>query len=529
MQRQLKFKYRSEDEEVKEAGLYLDFDEIAKKGSLTKEEGMISKWYGIYGTRLPGNYMARIVVPGGVITAAQGRVIADVSEKYAQGKVSVTTRQSIQLHWLKAAKLADLIRELRKENLSTFHGCGDVTRNVTACPLAETCQYRRINVRSFAKKCAKYLTDARDLDNLPRKFKVNWSGCEADCAQPYINCIGISAVKRQIKDKKTEDHEIGFKVVIGGGMGWKPFVAQELFTFVPEDQIIPLTRAIAIFFRDNGDRYNRSRARLKFVINRLGVEKSRKEILKIMKSENMNTGGLETKAFAKTGPEFPARPLTDNHNLDSRGKGILRIRIPKGEMDFKILKTISAFSELYADQRIYTTNRQNLELHGIEPEKMDTVRKEIEALGVSTDSFFGLKDIVSCVGTTYCPKAVSKTRDLFDALYPIVSRSKYKSIHDQAIINITGCPNSCSPYRIADLGFRGMRIREESGSVEGYEMLIGGTQEDFGRLLGQFKLTDCPKIVEKVLDKFIDLQQNKETLSDCVKRVGVKSFQEVIE
>ncbi len=118
-----------------------------------------------------------VVIPGGVVTSSQARRIVQVAEDYGQGKISITTRQCIQFHWLKAPALADMLRDLAKDNLSCFHGCGDVTRNVVACPLAETCQYKRINVLPYAKETAKALTAMRDLDNLPRKFKINFSGC----------------------------------------------------------------------------------------------------------------------------------------------------------------------------------------------------------------------------------------------------------------------------------------------------------------------------------------------------------------
>ena len=265
MQWKLEKKFVSEDEILKDSGLFLDYDEIARKGAVPGNEKNISKWYGIYTSRQPGNHMARLVIPGGVITSSQARTIAKVSENYAQGKVSVTTRQCFQLHWLKPTALADMIRDLAKDTVSTFHGCGDVNRNVAACPLAETCQYKRLNVRPYAKEVARMLESMRDLDNLPRKFKITFSGCGAGCAQPYINCIGIVATVRKGKSGKDEN---GFKVIIGGGMGWAAFIGEELFSFVPPERITEVCRAIALLFRDYGNRRDRTQARLKFVVYR---------------------------------------------------------------------------------------------------------------------------------------------------------------------------------------------------------------------------------------------------------------------
>ncbi|MDT8389873.1 MAG: nitrite/sulfite reductase [Lentisphaeria bacterium] len=520
MQRKLTFEKVSEDEEIKAAGLTLDFDEIARKGSMSREESAIAKWYGIYGSRQTGNYMARMVVPGGIITSAQARLIAKTAEDFAQGRINITTRQSLQFHWLQLKDLPRVLRQLAEETISCFHGCGDVTRNVAACPLAETCAYRRFNVRPYALESARLLTSSRDLDNLPRKYKVTWSGCPGACAQPYMNCVGMIAVKKATGEE-------GFKVVIGGGMGWKGFVARELFSFVPADKAVVLTRAIALLFRDYGDRFNRAKARLKFVVDRLGVDTCRDIILRYCADEHVDTSGFDTAPVAEAGPAVPENPLTETF-MKHDDEGTVRIMVPKGEMDHVQLFRVAELAEMYGDQRVYTTNRQNLELHGVSENRVDTVKTELAKIGFATEGVYGLPDMVACVGTTYCPKAVATTRELFERLQPLVNAPVFAGIRDFATINITGCPNACSPYRIADIGFRGMRIREETGSVEGYEMLIGGSQTKHGVKLGDFKTTDCVEITGKVLAHFMAVRQDNETLRGCVERVGVEKFKEVI-
>jgi len=516
MQRRLTFQHRSEDEEVKEAGLSLDFDEIAKKGSMSKEEMAIAKWFGIYSSRQPGNHMARVVIPGGVFTSSQARILAKASELYGQGRLNVTTRQAVQLHWLKTPILPDFMRELAKDGLTTFHGCGDVTRNVASCPLAETCRYRRINVRPYARQIAKLLTDSRDLDNLPRKFKVTISGCGAGCAQPFINCVGIVAVARKVNGKE----ETGFEVNIGGGMGWKAFIGQRLFTFVPKGKVAAVSRAVGLLFRDHGDRYDRPKSRLKWVVHRQGIDACRGIVLENLRNEGVDVSDLDWEPFEETGPDYPDRPLTEENPVGTDGRTTVRAIIPKGEMTYLHMKRFAELSEIYADKRVYTTNRQNIEFNGVLPENVDALETEIRTLGFETRGSFGITDIVPCVGTTYCPLAVSKTRDMYDALMTLVRSEKYASIREKVNINITGCPNSCSPFRIADIGLRGMRIRENLGSVEGYEILLGGTHDAFGRKLGEFKAEDCLRVIENVLDTFMEIRQGDETLAQCVRRTG---------
>ena len=519
MQRLLHFKHRSDDEEIKDAGLELDFDDIANKGSMSPEEKNIAKWFGIYSSRQPGNHMARVVIPGGIFTSSQARILAKAAELYAQGKLAVTTRQAIQMHWIKTPNLPDFMRQLDEEDLTTFHGCGDVTRNVAACPLAETCRFRRLNVRPHAKEIAKFMAASRDLDNLPRKFKITLSGCGAGCAQPHINCIGIVGVQR----KNGTGDETGFKVLIGGGMGWKAFVGKELFSFVPPSKIKYVCRAIGLLFRDHGNRRNRSLSRLKFVVHNYGIEKCRDIVLENLQNEGIDTADMETAPFEENGSPSPARPLTEEDPIGTDGRATVRAIVPKGEFDYLTMIRFAELSEIYGDKRLYTTNRQNIEFHGILPENVSALKAEIEKLGYATGGSFGLTDIVPCVGTTYCPLAVSKTRDMYDLLMDVAKQDKYKEIRDKAIINITGCPNSCSPFRIADIGLRGMRLREELGSVEGYEIRIGGTEDQFGKKLGEFKRDDCPAVVAGVLDTFMELREGDETLSECVRRTGFGS------
>jgi len=203
--------------------------------------------------------------------------------------------------------------------------------------------------------------------------------------------------------------------------------------------------------------------------------------------------------------------------------------VPRGEVTHHQFRKVAELAEVYGNQRVYTNNRQNLEIHGVEPSKVLEVKDAVKALGFATEGFFGIRDIVPCVGTTYCPKAVTETRSLHDLLLPVVSQGKYKPVEYKVNINITGCPNSCSPYRIVDIGFRGLRIREaDLGSVEGYEMLLGGDQKAFGLKLGEFKKTDCPEIVETVLDTFLKLRQPEETLTATVARTGLEPFRQAV-
>ncbi len=527
MQRDLSKRRQSDEEAVKAQGLVLDYDEMARKGSMSREEKSISKWYGIYASRQPGDHMARVVVPGGQLTSVEARALADISKKFcSHQKISVTTRQSVQLHKLQLKDLGPFLREVKASGLTTFHGCGDVNRNVAACPWASICPHRLLDVLPYAKETAHALAECRDLDNLPRKFKVTYSGCGGDCGQPYMNCVGAIAVRRTGNDG-TE--ETGFRVLIGGGHGWRAFVGQELYSFVLPEKITKVCRAIALLFRDHGDRYIRMYARLKFVVHRYGIDQCRELVDEYLDQEGVDRSDILAGPIEYSHPAVPERPLCADNPQGSNGLAIQRIKVPKGELDAEQFARIADLAEMYGDKHVYTTNRQNLELHGVKTQRLAALKSDIEKLGFETEEFFGLRDVVTCVGTTYCPLAVTHTHTMFDMLQQLVRRPKYDAIRNRVLVNITGCPNSCSPVRIVDIGLRGMRIREQQGAVEGYCITIGGTEKNHGQVFGEFKQEDCVPVVEKILDTYVALAGNPETLAEHVARVGVVPYREAVD
>lgn len=517
------------EEMVKEADLVLDFDEIVRTGSMTREEVDIAKRYGMYKSRQAGEHMARVVVPGGRLTSAEVRALARLSATFSSNLVSFTTRQAAQLHRLRLSDLPVLTRELAAEGMTTFHSCGDVARNVAACPWASVCPHRRLDVLPYAEEAAQLLSASRDLDNLPRKYKVTFSGCTGGCGQAYINCLGVMGVVRKGADGVEET---GFKVMIGGGLGRKPLCAQELYSFVPTDRIVALCRAIGILFRDEGDRSLRRAARLKFVVQNQGIEKCRELLDAIYEAEGLDSSGFETGPVEDCGPPIPERPLCEPEPRGTDGLCIQRIMAPKGELTSEALLRIAELSEMYADKYVYSTNRQNLELHGIAPEHLEALRKEIATLSLATTGFFGLQDIVTCVGTKHCPMAVTYAHNVTDLLEGVVRQEKYTSIRDKVLINISGCSNACSHYPIADIGLQGMRIRGQEGAVESYRVAVGGSEQNFGQPVGDFKEADCPRVVEALLDTFLKESESgdgTESLAAHVQRVGTAPYQQAVD
>jgi sulfite reductase beta subunit-like hemoprotein len=459
----------------------------------------------------------------------QGRALARLAARYAPQRLSFTTRQSAQLHRLKLPDLPQLLRDLHAANLTAFHGCGDVTRNVAACSWASICPHRRFDVLPYAQVTAKLLTDCRDLDNLPRKFKITFSGCPGDCGQPSINCVGLTAITRRRLEGGEEN---GFRVRIGGGLGWRAFLAQEVFSFIPADKAAQVCRAVGQLFRDYGDRQIRMYARLKFVVQRLGIEQCRQIVIGNLDRERVDRSDFEISPVEDCRAPVPARPQTLNEPFGDNGRAIQRIMIPKGEIDAPHLLRIAELAEIYGDKYVYSTNRQNLEIHEVDPARLPELGEEIATLGFRTEGFHGLQDVVACVGTTYCPLAVSCTHEMFDRLQSVVHQERYAPIRDRVQIHISGCPNSCSQFQIGDIGLRGLRIREQVGSTEGYQISVGGDLEHFGQVLGDLKTDDCPRVVTTILDTFLEYVRQTgsgDTLAGHVLRGGVGPYRQAVE
>jgi len=269
-------------------------------------------------------------------------------------------------------------------------------------------------------------------------------------------------------------------------------------------------------------------SRLKFVVHRKGIDACREIVSEDLVQRGVDIALLRTGSIDECGPLHPPRPLAEP---DPRGLGgtlIQRVKVPKGEVSFRTFHRLAELTEMYGDKLLRTTNRQNIEIQGVRAEDGEALRRAVLDLGLETSDFFGLTDVVTCVGTTYCPLAVTRTHDLFDMLQELVADSAYAAVRDAVVVNITGCPNACSPYRIADLGFRGMRLRTKLGSVEGYETRIGGTQQRHGELLGTFRFEDCVNITRAVLNAFLELRSGRETLADNVARVGIEPYRKAV-
>ncbi|MEI6222097.1 MAG: nitrite/sulfite reductase [bacterium] len=518
----------SGEEKIKLAGFDFDWKELAKLDDkeLTGFHKTLFKWTGIYFQLQKGFHMMRVRAPGGMLSAKHCLVLAELADRYAQGDVCITTRQCIQLHWLKLEDLQHVLAALQQSGLSTKNAAGDVTRNICACPWSGVCKLEKSSARDALNKLESTFLKDEAIRNLPRKYKINISGCEVACAQPYMNDQGWVGTER--------DGKAGFKLYSGGGLGARPFLAKLVLDFVPQELVVQTSRACIRLFQDWGNRKNRSLARSKYVLYEFGVKKYQTMLMEYIAKEGVSEKQLKTIVVADEQPlssvPFPFDRTQGVIEQKQPGKVLLQILVRRGDIKAFQLKALADLSLQYGDGNVYFTHRQNAELHSLSESDVEKVKEEVHRIGLATEGFMHLADAVSCVGTTYCNYAVSNTPLLYNEIIERLSGNPlYLKTFRRLLININGCPNSCGQHKIADIGLRGMRLPTPDGSVEAFEVSLGGDIfQGTPRLNEPVATVPASKTVdavEKIVDAFVAHSASKtQTFRDFYEQQGRNFF-----
>lgn len=507
-----------------------DFDfrnDIAVRplSEITPNELAMFKWTGIYAQLQKGFFMMRIRIPGGVVTAAQLDRIADLGDTYGQGQLCITTRQTLQYHWLRKEDLWKVLEGLGEVGLDTRNACGDVTRNVVTCPLQGVCPHEVTDVRPALLAIANDPELKDRQRNLPRKHKVSVIGCGRACGQTLINCQGWHPVRRKRPDGRDE---IGWRHHAGGGLGARPFMAQVIFRWVPEELVLPVTQAAAEVFRVEGDRRVRARARLKYVVSRLGVDGFAERVVAELRArgvlglERLERGG----AAADIAPAFvDGQPVISQRQA---GLSTVRVLVPRSEMSGRDARAMAGWAREFGDGTIMLTARQNLQLRSVPDARVPALLERLHAAGFSTEGFERLPDIVACVGTTQCNLAVSDTpnacRRLLAALGP--DRALWTAVGPLRI-HLNGCPNSCGQHWTADIGLRGMRKAVPTGSEEGFQVCLGGSMAGPGYIaqpVCAVPTAALPQTVRRILEIYLERRAAGEAFDAFARRVGPESY-----
>jgi sulfite reductase beta subunit-like hemoprotein len=441
----------------------------ARQAAISEDEFTRMRWYGIY-QQLPNNgyFMLRIRVPNGFLSPAQLREIAALSTQYSRGFGDITTRQCIQLHWLTIESFADILPRLEKVGLVSKFACGDTPRNVVGCPMAGLLAAEIIDPAPAVNAIDQmFLAGNKEFSNFPRKFKTAVAGCHLNCHQPQINDIGMFGVAR--KNPQTGTDERGFGLMVGGGLSTKPFIAQSLRVFIREEQAAAVARGVAHIFRDHGYRASRLRARLKFLVSDWGWEKFRDAL-------EADLGFTLEHDDSIVGPVHA--PHTDHMGTGPQkqpGLNYVGIPIERGRLTAVQMKAAADLAEKYAGAKaqLRLSNKQNMIMANVPTEKLDALVKELTDASLTPHAPLWRTNLISCTGTQFCNLALVETKERAHTILKFLEEEC--EIDSPIFVSVTGCPNSCAQYQIADIGlmgvyatFRGVR------QSEAYNVLLGG-------------------------------------------------------
>ena len=503
---------------------------------------------GIYGQRQGGhNQMVRVKAPYGSMTAEQLEMCAHIADTYSRGWGHITTRQNIQFHFVPLERIPDVMRDLASVGLTTREACGDTVRNVQGCHLAGACPFEVFDISPWAEAAFQHFLRHPYAQRLPRKFKINFSGCSTDCGQAMFNDVGVIAVKRPREDGTFE---AGFRVFVAGGLGANPHPALALEEFTPKEELLPTCEAILRVFDHYGNRDNKLRARLKWVVDTMGWEELQARILKERKLLiGSTTWAHGIPQYVQEHGDEPAGINTDVMPTPmGQGTPVKLTRLGAYERweDANIVRgvakgTVSAYAwarlgDITSDQfrglasiqrdfglEVRVTNRQNVVYRGLTEEQLPDLFNRLDALGMAEPGAELARDVVACPGADTCNLAVTQSRGLADAIGAALEQAGLADVGGIRI-NISGCTNSCGQHHTSDIGFFGAERRAHGKPAPGYQMLLGGyvgqSQIEFGDKALRLPAKNAPQAAVAVVGQFAAERQAGETFRQWMDRAG---------
>ncbi len=514
-----------------------------QSGGLTAERWRAFRLaHGIYGQRQDGVQMVRVKIPAGVLDAAQLRRLADVTEEYSNGIAHLTTRQDVQLYYVSLPRVPALLRALTEVGLTTREACGNSVRNVTACPLTGFIAEESFDVGPYAQATYAFLVRNAFCQQMARKFKISFSACPEDCAAAAIHDIGALG-RVQTIDGRTRH---GFRIVVGGGLGPTPYLAKTLEDFVPVEDLLTTIKSVLRVYSDLGNRTMKGKARLKFVVNRLGIEAFRERVRATHaaltdeeRDEAQLTRYLPPGARPEHGEARAARELevpggddrfcrwhacsVRAHKVPERA--VVTVMVPLGDLDATQLRALARIAAVFGSDHARVARDQNLVFPTVRCEDLQALHAELDAAGLGESGVGTALDVTSCPGADTCRLGITSSKGLARAiraeLAPLGANGGLPILRDLTI-KISGCPNSCGQHHVAGIGFHGV-VRSLHGSqAPAYQIHVGGRTEDgkatIGRALVKIPARSVPTAVTAFVTLFRAERSGDESFADFAGR-----------
>jgi len=497
-------------------------------------------------------FMVRIRIPNGLLTSEQARTIADLSDHFGNGVADITVRQNVQLHWIHVENLPELLERLWSVGLRTTGACGDVTRNITGCPLAGIHSHEIADVSPLALALDKELAGNPDFYNLPRKFKITITGCPDWCSYPEINDISFTATLRKspgaapsgfegagfdVSDSSSSTghrslatghpSDLGFSLRIAGGLSTEPHLAVKLNAFIRWEQVLPVARAIAEVFRESEVlRQSRDRARMKFLFLQHGW------------TADSFLAAIESKLGYKLDPAVPEHLPASVHRdhlgvIQQKQPGLFTIgaSVIRGRITPAQIRVAADLAEHHGDGHLRATLMQNLLLINIPESRVTSVVQELTANGLPVETNAFVRGTVACTGSEFCKLALTETKSYARWLTEQLEE-RFPGYQEDIKLHITGCPNSCGQHWIADIGIEGKKIKQDGQMVDAYYFCVGGSVGQFAaiaRPVGyRCPADEVPNAITRLLAHFHAHRHSAEPLQKFLARHSTESLRSIL-
>ncbi len=492
--------------------------------------------------------MQRIKIPFGGLNAEQLETAADLAEEYSDGVVHVTTRQDFQLHFIHIDDTPTLMRRLAAAGITTREACGNSVRNVTACPYAGVCQDEVFDVSPYARALAKFLLGHPDCQSFGRKFKPAFSGCgQHACGLVNMHDLGLVAATRS----ENGTGKRGFEMYVGGGLGSVAYQAKLFDSFLAPEELLPTAQAMARVFARLGEKKNRNRARIKFLINDLGIEKFRQLVLEERKTLPHDPRWTQLISDAEKEREEPLRPAGELPQGGSesfqqwlrsnirpqrqQGYVVATVALPLGDITALQLRALADVVRRFTRGTVRTTVEQNFVIRWVSRSDLPELHRALEAASLGRPGAGSIIDVVACPGTDTCKLGISSSRGLAAELE---KRLAQKSMEfDESVrnlhIKISGCFNSCGQHHVADLGFYGVSRKIAGYAVPHFQVVLGGewtrNAASYGLPILAIPSKRIPETVERITERFLSDRQKDESFQKFVKRIGKLELKRMLE
>ena len=438
---------------------------------------------GVYGQRQFGVQMIRIKLPYGKLTSEQLHRIANVSDEYSRGRLHITTRQDIQIHHVSLDRTPELWAELEKDDITLREACGNAVRNVTASETAGIDKDEPFDVSPYAHAVFEFFLRNPICQELGRKFKISFSGTDKDTALSFMHDLGFIA--------KIKEGVVGFKIMIGGGLGSQARLADVLFDFVTADQIIPITESVLRVFDRYGERSKRAKARLKFLIKDIGLNAFVKLVEEEQKALSITSFPIDTTAFDAeinvSDVEIPLVKIEDAKAFElwkstnvikqkQEGFSAIGIKVLLGDFYTDKARILADLVKKYAGNEIRLSLRQNILIRHVKNELLPFFYVELQKLGLVDAGYESTLDITSCPGTDTCNLGIASSTGISAELEKVLKNEFPQFVNNKEItIKISGCMNSCGQHTMAHIGFQGMSVKSGKLVAPALQVLLGGS------------------------------------------------------